>query len=323
MVFLTISFNLTAVGVAFSQETTPSPATQKTKATGTVSANPEARDTAAEEKISAVPLIGVGDLIKVTILGAPESDQEVRVGADGDVPLHFLGPVHVAGLTIGQAQTLIAKRLQAGGFYTEPQVSVLDVEYATQGVSVLGEVQKPGVYPLLGPRRLFDLLSLAGGTTPKAGKEVSIAHRDHPQQAHMVSLSNDPAKSAEANVEVFPGDTIVVAKAGIVYVVGEVRKPSGLVMENGSQLTVLEAIAMAEGATPAASLNKAKLVRKTPNGPREIPLQLKKILAAQSPDVPLQPDDIIFVPASVSTKRSVEAIIQTATGIAVYSAYRF
>jgi polysaccharide biosynthesis/export protein len=188
----------------------------------------------------------------------------------------------------------------------------------------LGEVLKPSVYPLLGPRTLFDVLSLAGGTTPKAGQVITISHRDHPRELRTVFLSNDPAKSAEANVEIFPGDTIVVSKAGIVYVVGEVRKPSGVVMENGTQMTVLQAIAMAEGTNPTASLNNAKLIRKTPNGPQETPLQLKKILAAESPDIHLQADDIIFVPnssAKSAGKRGLEAVIQMATGLAIYHPY--
>jgi protein involved in polysaccharide export with SLBB domain len=173
-------------------------------------------------------------------------------------------------------------------------------EYVTQSISVLGEVQKPGIYPFSGPRRLFDVLSVAGGITSKAGQEVTITHRDHPNDVRTVLLSNDPAKSAEANVEVFPGDTVVVSKAGIVYVVGDVHKPSGLVIEHGTQMTVLKAIAMAEGTNPTAALNGAKLIRKTPAGPQEIPLELKKILASKSPDVELQAEDIIFVPSSAA-----------------------
>ena len=232
--------------------------------------------------------------------------------------------MHVAGLTPEQAQAIITKKLVAGGFFTDPQVSVFAKEYATQGVSVLGEVQKPNVYPLLGSRRLFDVLSVAGGTTPKAGQVITITHRDHPRELRTVLLSNDPAKSAEANVEVFPGDTIVVSKAGIVYVVGDVHKPSGVVMENGTQMTVLQAIAMAEGTNPTAALNAARLIRKTPTGPQEMPLELRKILAAKSPDIHLQAEDIIFVPNSAvkgAGKRGLEAIIQAATGLAIYHPY--
>lgn len=273
------------------------------------------------QPVRSVLLIGSGDLLKVSVLGVPESDQEVRVGEDGDISLNFVGSVHVAGLTTTAAQELIAKKLVAGGFFTQPQVSVFAKEYATQGVSVLGEVQKPGVYPLLGSRRLFDVLSLAGGTSQKAGKVVSITHRDHPESPLSVMLSNDANESAKNNIEVFAGDTVLVSRAGVVYVVGDVHKPSGVMMDNGSDMTVLQAIAMAEGTNPTAALNKAKLIRRTPNGPQELPLALKDMLASKSPDVHLQSEDIIFVPNSAAksaTKRSLEAIIQTATGLAIY-----
>jgi len=299
-------------------------------ATGSQSANTSgmavssSEGNSVSEKTAVVPVIGAGDLLKVGVLGAPESDQEVRVDADGNVALNFIGSVHLAGLTPEQAQAIITKKFVAGGFFTDPQVSVFAKEYATQGVSVLGEVQKPNVYPLLGSRRLFDVLSLAGGTTPKAGQVITITHRDHSRELRTVLLSNDPAKSAEANVKIFPGDTVVVSKAGIVYVVGDVHKPSGVVMENGTQMTVLQAIAMAEGTNPTAALNAARLIRKTPTGPQEMPLELKKILAAKSPDIHLQAEDIIFVPnnaVKTAGKRGLEAIIQAATGLAIYHPY--
>src|SRR6266852_3048940 len=185
----------------------------------------------------------------------------------------------------------------------------------------MGEVQHPGVYPILGARRLFDVISLAGGTGPKAGRVVSISHRDHPESPRSVMLSNDAMESARSNIEVFPGDTVVVSRAGVVYVVGDVGKPSGVAMDNGTDMTVLQAIAMAQGTNPTAKLNNAKLIRKTPNGPQETPLPLKDMLANKAPDIRLQAEDIIFVPNSVAksaTRRSLEAAIQMATGLAVY-----
>ena len=158
------------------------------------------------------PLIGIGDLLKIGVLGVTDYDQQIRVGGDGDVFLALAGSVHVAGLTTEQAQQLIRKRLMDGGYFADPQVSVFEQEFATQGVSVLGEVQKPGVYPLTGPRRLFDVLSLAGGTTPKAGQVVSISHRNEPKSLRTVTLSNDPSTNIDADVEILPGDTVVITK---------------------------------------------------------------------------------------------------------------
>jgi polysaccharide export outer membrane protein len=123
------------------------------------------------------------------------------------------------------------------------------------------------------------------------------------------------------NVSVQPGDTILVSKAGIVYVVGDVHQPGGFVMENGKDITVIQAIALAQGIGPNAALGGARLVRKTPDGPKDIPLELKKILAAKAPDPQLQADDIVFVPDSAAKsgfKRGLEAAVQAATGLAIW-----
>ena len=114
------------------------------------------------------PLIGGGDLLKVGVFGVKDFDEDVRVSSRGDITLPLIGSVHVAGLTTEDAATLVQQKLIAGHYMLHPQVSIFEKEYATQGVSVLGEVQKPGVYPLLGSRRLYDVISMAGGTTPRA-----------------------------------------------------------------------------------------------------------------------------------------------------------
>src|SRR6202035_659702 len=115
---------------------------------------PQAADSpsTSTQSTGTVLVIGRGDLLKVSIFGAPESDQEVRVDQAGNVSLSFIGSVHVAGLTNTEAQTVIAKRLVSGGFFAQPQVSVFEKEYATQGISVLGGVQHPGIYPIVGTR---------------------------------------------------------------------------------------------------------------------------------------------------------------------------
>ena len=266
-------------------------------------------------------LIGPGDLIEVSVYGAPDYIKDVRVDSSGEVTLPLAGTVKVGGLTPAQAEALIAKRLSDGNFFNDPRVSVLEKEFTTQGISVLGEVQKPGVYQLPGPRKLFDALSAAGGTTPRAGNTVSLFHRSDSQKTEVVTMSYDGKSSS--NIFVYPGDTVVVSKAGVVYVVGDVRLPGGFVMEN-SRMTILQAYAMAQGAGPTAALDKAKLIRKAgpESQPQETLISLKNILSAKSPDLNLKPDDIIFVPTSgakVAGRRTLEAIIQTATGMAIYT----
>lgn len=263
-------------------------------------------------------LIGPGDLLEISVFGAPESIKTVRVNNDGSVTYPFVGTVQLANMTVRQAETTLAKRLDEGGYFNNPNVSILVKEYATQGISVLGEVQKPGIYPLMGPRQLFDAISAAGGLTPKAGRTATIIRRGHSDQPQTVTLSsdNDPAN----NPSIYPGDTVSVSKAGIVYVVGNVGMPGGFVMEN-PQLSVLQALALAQGIKPDSSANNSKLIRKGPNGQEEIPVKLKDILSAKAPDMQLRADDILFVPSSPSAsaaKHGLQAALQTLTGIAIY-----
>lgn len=267
-------------------------------------------------------LIGGGDLIEVSVYGAPDFTKvESRVSSQGEISLPMLGPVRVTGLSPEQAEKLVASKLEQGKFFNDPHVSVFVKEYATQGVSVLGEVLKPGVYPVLGARQLFDAISLAGGLTPKAGSVISVTHRGETTTSIQVPISNDPEKTASSNVKVYPGDTIFVPRAGIVYVVGDVKMPGGFVLDNSSRMTVLKAVAMAQGANPTAALGNSKLVRKTPKGQEEQPLDLKQIMTGKSPDVAMLPDDIVFIPNSAAksaTRRGLEMILQTATGMAIY-----
>ena len=263
--------------------------------------------------------IGSGDLLEISLFGTTDFHEEARVTNTGEITLPLIGALHVAGLPPAQAGNVISKKLIEGNFYKNPQISVLVKEYATEDVYVLGEVQKPGLYPVLKVRNLLQAISLAGGTTQKAGRDVVISNKNRPGNRVVATLSGDDA----TNPEVLPGDTIAVQKAGIVYVVGDVRQPTGIVLEN-ENLTVLQAIAMAQGTNPDAALSHAKLIRKGADGPLQMDLPLKKMLTARTPDVKVQAEDIIFVPKSTATafsKRGLEAAIQAATGVAMYHTY--
>jgi polysaccharide export outer membrane protein len=269
--------------------------------------------------------LGAGDLVNVSVYGVPELDTKTRVGPNGMLSLPLLNEVAVEGLTANQAERKLEGLLVKGNFLKAPHVTISVAEFTSQGISVMGEVEHPGIYPLLGKRRLFDLISQAGGLSAKAGKIVTLTHRATPDQAIMVEISDDPARSVASNVEVLPGDTVVVSRAGIVYVVGEVQKPGGFMMENNGSLTVLQAIALAQGATKLARLDKAKLIRKTSAGPQELSIDLKGILTAKKPDLPLLAEDIIFLPSSPgknAARRTLEAVVQSATGLAIYGPIR-
>jgi polysaccharide export outer membrane protein len=264
--------------------------------------------------------IGVGDLLEIAVFGAPDFSKQVRVSSSGDVSLPLIGAVRVAGLTTGEAEKLVAQRLLDGGYFNDPHVSIFEKEYQTQGISVLGEVQKPGIYPMLGSHKLFDVISAAGGTTPKAGNQVTISRRDPKQPPQTVIFAGNADDSTHNNPDVLPGDTVVVQKAGVVYVVGDVHMPGGFIMDK-PELTVLQALAMAQGANPTAKLDGARLIRKTNNQRQEVPIALKQILSSKAPDINMQPEDILFVPNSAAKSimhRGLEAIVQAATGVAIY-----
>ena len=267
--------------------------------------------------------LGPGDLLEVGVYNVPELSTKARVGNSGDVYLPLIDYVHLADLTVEEAQTLIEKRLEDGGFVRGAHVTIFLDESASQGVTILGEVAKPGIYPAIGDRKLYDLISAAGGFTPSAGRKVSII-RQHSQSGPItVNLPRNLADDLQDNIEIVPGDTITIPKAPIIYVVGDVGRPAGLLVDNGN-LTVLQALALTGGANHTAKMSGVCIIRKGPTGMTETKVPLKKMLEAKAPDVNLQADDILFVPLSgarVAASRGFEAAISAATGLAIIAAH--
>ena len=263
--------------------------------------------------------LGPEDMVEVTVYNVPELTTKARVGSKGDLYLPLVGYVHVGGLKAEEAEAVIEKKLSDGGFVKEPHVSVLISQQGARGASVLGQVSRPGVYPVTGAAKLFDLISAAGGLTEKAGLSVTVTHRDNPDKPEIVQLARNLEDKPESNVPVLPGDTVIVRKADIVYVVGEVGRPSGLLMESG-RLTVLQAVALSGGTTRTAKLSGVRIIRQSTNGITETPVDLRKILSAKAPDMPMVAEDILFVPTStgkVIMGRSAEAALQAATAVSI------
>lgn len=260
-----------------------------------------------------------GDLVEVGVYNVPELTTKARVSSKGDVYLPLIDYIHVAGLTAEEAEGVIQKRLSDGGFVKNPHVTLFVDQYASQGASLLGEVARPGVYPVPGQQRLFDLISAAGGLTEKAGRSITVTHRNQPGKSVTIPLSRNITDNPESNVPILPGDTIIVRKADLVYVVGDVGRPSGFLMDSG-HVTVLQAIALAGGTTRTANLGGTRIIRRGPSGLTETPVELKRILRAKAPDVTMQADDILFVPTSatkVFAGRAMEAAMQAATAASI------
>jgi polysaccharide export outer membrane protein len=266
--------------------------------------------------------LGPGDLIELNVYNVPELTTKARVSNAGDVYLPLVDYVHVGDLTQEEAQAVIEKRLEEGGFVRSPHVTIFVDEANSQGVTVLGEVAKPGIYGDPADRKLYEVISLAGGFTPSAARKIAVIRRGQPDAIH-IDLPRNLTDDLTGNIDVLPGDTINVPKAPIIYVVGDVGRPSGLLVDNG-QLTVLQALALAGGTNRTAKLGGARIIRKGSNGMTETRVEIKKMLEAKSPDVTLQADDILFIPISagrVAAARTFEAAMAMATSVSIYAVH--
>jgi polysaccharide export outer membrane protein len=268
-------------------------------------------------------LIGRGDKLDVSVLDTPEFEQHPRVTDAGDIPLIGVGDVNVLSLTPSAAAAKIRERLISMHYMNHPDVTVTVEEYATQVVSVLGQVKAPGTYSISTSRSILSIIALAGGLTDTADYRMTIQRRDGSQEPVSYTLSNDPRAAIADDVQVFPGDTVVVPKAGIAYVLGDVNRPGGFVMQNThSQLTVMQAVALAGGTPPSAVPSHAKLIRRTPEGGyRETTVNFSAIQKGKQADIALQPDDVLYMPFSYLRNLAVNAsgIVASTASAAVYA----
>jgi polysaccharide export outer membrane protein len=279
---------------------------------------------AAPEKSSRVEtdssalVLGPGDEVEVTVYGAPDLSGHARVSAEGNISMPLIGYVRIGGLSASETEGAIEAKLRQDNVLNNPQVSVFVKDYGSSGISVAGEVAKPGFYSVLGPHRLFDVLQAAGGLTDKAANEVVISHRDQ-KDATTLSISKNPAEMATSNIDLKPGDTVLVAKAGIVYILGEVTRPGGYVLNSTGGVTVLQVVAVAGGPTHVASAGKTRLLRRSENGFQEQPIDLKKLLRGRAHDVSVRNDDILFIPSSaIKEALNAGALVGAASTAAIY-----
>ena len=263
-------------------------------------------------------VIGSGDEVDVTVYGAPDLSGHTRVGSDGNISLPLVGHIRIAGLTSDEAQQAISDQLRERNIVNNPQVLVFVKEYTNGEISVAGEVVKPGVFSALGPHRLLDVLEAAGGLTDKAANTVTISHLGT-DQLTTIQLPNDAAEMAHNNIELLPGDTVVVPKAEIVYILGEVNKPGGYALNSSGGLTVLQIVSAAGGPTRLAAISGAKMVRRTPTGLKEIPVPLKELMRAKVDDIQVEAGDVLYIPSSrLKSALNAGALLTSAGSAAVY-----
>jgi polysaccharide biosynthesis/export protein len=266
-------------------------------------------------------LIGPGDTLHVQVYDTPEMEQRARVTDAGDIPLSFVGDVKVVNMTPGQAAKVIEQRLVASAIMLHPQVTVRVDLYATQNVTVMGQVIKPGAYETDTRRKVIEVLALAGGLTDLADRHITVERHGDPDHKFDYYYSNIAGTALDDDPMVYPGDTVIVPKVAVVYILGDVLKPGGYpVNTNNSKMTVLEAISLAGSANHTAAVGKSKLVRRTPSGVQEIDLPVNAIQKGQKPDIALMPDDVVYVPFSFLRNVAVngQSILASATSAVVY-----
>jgi len=289
---------------------------------------------ASEEK----QILGPDDQVTIRALDVDELDgKTARIDLRGDIDVPLLGTVKAGGLTVEQLEAEISRVLQK--YVQHPKVSVVVSEHHSQPVSVLGAVSAPGTFSLTGPTTLEQVLSKAGGLRPDAGNTIYITRRRSMGPIPLPSPNVDQSgefstaqvnvkslldgKTPTANILMRATDVISVPKADLVYVVGAVNRPGGFVLNERSEMTVLQAVSMAEGLERTSAPKRAKIIRKGDSSSKaEMPVDLAKILAGKSPDVALMANDILFVPGSATKRaalRALEAAVQAGTfaGVAV------
>ncbi len=255
--------------------------------------------------------LGHGDLLSVRLF-ATEYLATVRVSLDGTIQLPLIGLVHVEGLSIHEAQDLVAERLTAAGMYRDPQVSIQITESPNQVVTVTGELH--GILPLVGQKRLFDVLAGVGGLTPTASHTITI-NRPGVAQPIIVDLGTDPAKSALADVPIFAQDTIVVARVGVVYLLGAFKTQGPIPLQQNSPLTLMQAAAIGGGPGYEGKTNDLRIIRTVGLERKVVTVDIKKIFNGKAPDPVLQTDDIVFLPTSAMKAAIKGGGIGTALGI--------
>jgi polysaccharide biosynthesis/export protein len=285
--------------------------------------------------------LGPEDSLLIHVKDEPEiPDGPYQIDLSGTLTIPEIGVVHASGMSVGALSAAITERCRR--LLNKPVVSISVAEYRSQRVSVLGAVGIPGVQQIRGRKSLYEVISDAGGLKQNAGGSIQIsrlvqegpiplpnARLDSTGQFETVEIDVDAlmrARSPQANIAILPNDVVTVPKAELVYVLGAVRRPGGFELSEKQSMSVMQALALAEGAERTAATKHARILHKDgPNGAHtETSLDLNKLLAGKERDVMLQPNDILVVPNSAAKSasyRALEAAVNTGSGVAIYRPY--
>jgi polysaccharide export outer membrane protein len=265
--------------------------------------------------------IGADDLVTVSVYGSPELSRSVRVSADGGIRLPMLArPIEVAGLMPAAVETKIAEALVAAQILVDPAVTVVIAEYHSRPISVAGAVRRPLTFQVNQKTTLLEALTRAEGLNADAGTEILVTRSNVVERIAVKDLmsGSDPA----LNLTLEGGEVVRVPEMGRIFVVGNVRKPGAFRMEDAGGMTVLKALALAEGLSPF-SAKEAYIYRRTDSNPavaaQELPVGLRQLMDRKTADVALGPNDILYIPDSRrarNTANVIEKMVAFAAGTA-------
>jgi polysaccharide export outer membrane protein len=249
--------------------------------------------------------VGAKDLLEIKVFELPELSQTVRVSEDGSISLPLLGRIEVQGLTKDAVEAKVAGLLEAK-YLKNAQVSVFIKEYQSQQVAVIGAVEKPGTYELVGRMSLLQVISEAGGFKENASNEIFVLREGRSGDTATIAIDLKDLLlngNQKLNIPLMPRDIINVPVDQIikVFVFGEVRNPGALLVKMSEKITLLQAIAQAGGPTENASKSGVVVKRKDPKTGKEIKLKvnLKEIIKGDKPDIVLREGDVVYVPESI------------------------
>lgn len=265
--------------------------------------------------------VGPNDLIFVSVYDSPELTRTVRIGTEGYIRLPMLKQLIKAdGLMPADLETAIVEALKAEQILVDPYVTVTIAEYHSRPISVAGAVRNPLVFQADGPVTLLEAVARAQGLREDAGREILVSRAQPGPDGAPVMLTRrilvrgliDEADPA-LNLRLSGGEEIRVPEVSKVYVVGNVKKPGAFPVQDGSDTTVFQMLALAEGLMPYAAKDAYIYRREASGGKNEIPVPLDKIMKRLSPDVPLTANDILYVPDNKS-RRTTMSVLEKVLG---------
>jgi polysaccharide export outer membrane protein len=236
-----------------------------------------------------------GDTVSIKMYGESDYSPVARVDIDGDIQLPLVGPVHIGGLSVGQAESLIEQKLIGAGMFRDPQISIIVADGPDNEITVFGE--NHFVVPAIGTRRLYEVIAAAGGIAATTSHVITI-NRVGVARPIVVDIGNNPSKSAAADIPLFPGDTLVTSRVGSVYVLGAWKTVGIVPMNSYGPLTLTELATISGGPTGVAKNGDLRIIRTVGNRRTVSTLNIKDVLNGKVPDPIIQPNDIVYLPTS-------------------------